>query len=316
MSVIEVEGLRRSYGAFEALRGVSFTVEAGEIVGLLGPNGAGKSTTMKVLTGYIAPSAGTARIRGHDVLQDPLAVRAELGYLPEAAPLYSEMRVRAYLDFVARIRGLGPSERARAIERVAGECGIADRLQQPIGTLSRGYRQRVGLAQALVHEPSILILDEPTTGLDPNQIIEIRQLIRRVGATRTVILSTHILPEVQVTCDRVLIIHEGRLVADERTERMVAGRGARRVTVGLGAGKVRADEAELRRSLRAIEGVLEVRTCAPVDTAHRFELRCEADVRASVSAWAARQGHVLLELTTARSSLEDVFRRLTTPGDA
>ena len=316
MPVIEVDGLRRSYGDFEALRGVSFSVRAGEIVGLLGPNGAGKSTCMKVLTGFLAPTGGAARICGHDVLTEPLAVRSKLGYLPEGAPLYSDMRVRPYLDFVGRVRGLGQAERARAIERVADQCGIAQRLSQRIGTLSRGYRQRVGLAQALLHEPPILILDEPTTGLDPNQIVEIRTLIREVGATRTVILSTHILPEVQVTCDRVLIIHEGALIADERTERMVQGDRVQRLVVGLGPGKVHADADALSAQLAALPGVLEVRPAAPADTAYRFQLRAEGDVRATVSRWAATHGHVLLELATARSSLEEVFRRLTTPGDA
>lgn len=316
MPVIEVDALRRSYGSFEALRGVSFAVEKGEIVGLLGPNGAGKSTTMKVLTGYLAPTGGSARICGHDVLAAPLAVRACLGYLPEGAPLYGEMQVRDYLAFVGEVRGLAPSTCARAIERVAEQCGLRERLSQRIGTLSRGYRQRVGLAQALVHSPPILILDEPTTGLDPNQIVEIRSLIREVGATRTVILSTHILSEVQVTCDRVLVIHEGRLVADERTERMVAGNDGRRLVVGLGQGKVRATAAQLATELSELPGVLEVHPTAPADTAHRFQLQTDGDARAEVSAWAARRGHVLLELATSRSSLEEAFRRLTTPGDA
>jgi ABC-2 type transport system ATP-binding protein len=199
---------------------------------------------MKILTGFLAPTGGTATVCGFDVLTQPIEVQRRLGYLPESSPVYAEMDVRGYLEFIGRVRGLGASELARAIERTAEECGITDRLRQRIGTLSRGYRQRVGLAQALLHAPQLLILDEPTNGLDPNQIVEIRNLIRRVGETRTVVLSTHILPEVQVTCSRVLIIHQGRLVADGATEEVIASTQGLVVTVGLAVGKVQVTEAE------------------------------------------------------------------------
>jgi ABC-2 type transport system ATP-binding protein len=311
MAVVEVEDLRRSYGSFEALKGVTFRIEAGEIVGLLGPNGAGKSTTMKILTGFLAPTGGTARVCGHDVLLEPIEVKKQLGYLPENAPLYAEMTVRAYLDFVGRVRGLGAAELARAIERSSEECGITDRLAQQIGTLSRGYRQRVGLAQALLHGPKLLILDEPTNGLDPNQIVEIRNLIRRVGETRTVVLSTHILSEVQVTCDRVLIIHQGRLVADGATEAVTSASHGHSVTLGLAHGKVRLAAEEVVKQLLSVPGVRGAQAAAPGEDAVRFVIQADRDVREDVFRWAVAGGHVLIELHSERTNLEEVFRRLT-----
>jgi ABC-2 type transport system ATP-binding protein len=296
---------------------VSFRIRAGQIVGLLGPNGAGKSTTMKILTGWLAPTGGTARVCGVDVLDDPLEARRHLGYLPESAPVYGEMKVRAYLEFVARVRGLGDAERARGIERVAHECGLEARMDQRIGTLSKGFRQRVGLAQALVHEPRLLILDEPTNGLDPNQIREIRDLVRSIGRTRTVVLSTHILREVEATCDRVLLIHQGTLVADEATTAVVAAGGAgHRVTVGLGRSKVKTVDAELHASLSLVAGVRHVDRAAPLDEAHRFVVHADGDVREAIFRWAVDAGHVIVELSSVRSDLEDVFARLTHEGAA
>ena len=309
--VVEVDQLCRSYGSFEALKGVTFQIHGGEIVGLLGPNGAGKSTTMKIITGYLAPTSGSARVCGLEVLADPLDVRRHIGYLPEQAPVYRDMAVRPYLDFVGRIRGLGAAERARAIDRVVQDCGLTDRLKQRISTLSRGYRQRVGLAQALLHQPELLILDEPTNGLDPNQIVEIRSLIRKLGETRTVMLSTHILSEVQASCDRVIIIHQGRLVADGSTESVMAQTAGHQLTVGLASGKVRSKESELVRELEAIDGVRQVRAAAPIDEAARFTIYADQDLRSEVFRWAVAGGHVLVELSMERTNLEDVFRRLT-----
>jgi ABC-2 type transport system ATP-binding protein len=311
MAVVEVEELRRTYGAFEALKGVSFRIEAGEIVGLLGPNGAGKSTTMKILTGYLAPTAGRAAVCGLDVLEDPIEVKRSIGYLPESAPIYGEMTVRAYLTFVGRVFHLGAAELARAIEKSAEECGITDRLGQRIGTLSRGYRQRVGIAQALLHAPLLLILDEPTNGLDPNQIIEIRGLIRKIGQTRTVILSTHILSEVQVTCDRVLIVHQGRLVADGPTAEVMGANAGQQVFVSLADGKVRVPEDQLVTQLCTIPGVARAQLANPGADRARFVLQCERDVREDVFRWAVAGGHVLVELSSQQSNLEEVFRRLT-----
>lgn len=312
MSVVEARELRRNYGAIEALRGVSFTIEPGEIVGLLGPNGAGKSTTMKILTGWIAPTGGTARVCGVDVLADPIAVRRQIGYLPENAPVDAEMTVRGYLDFIARVRSLGAAERARGIDAVADEVGIRDRLGQRIGTLSKGFRQRVGLAQALIHRPKFLILDEPTSGLDPNQIAEVRALVRRIGETRTVVLSTHILSEVTATCGRVLIIHQGRLVADGPVEQVVARTQGHVITVGLAASTLVVPEAQVVAELGALAGVQRADPTAPGEgEARRVVLHADTDVRAAVFGWAASRGHVLVELTAERSNLEDVFRRLT-----
>ena len=314
MAVVEVRDLRRTYGRFEALKGISFEIEPGEIVGLLGPNGAGKSTTMKILTGYLAPTSGSATVCGHDVLLDPTAVRAELGYLPESSPVYREMDVRGFLQFIGRVRGLGLSERARAIDKVSGQCGIASILTQRIDALSRGLRQRVGLAQALLNSPRLLILDEPTSGLDPNQIVEIRKVIREVGRTRTVILSTHILSEVQVTCDRIIIIHQGRIVADDSTEAITARGMGRVIRVGLGEGKVKTTKDALLGELASLAGVRKVISTPPVEEAFRFEIHATDDVRASLFEWARQRGHILVELSTERSNLEDIFRRLTEGG--
>ena len=212
--MIEVKSLSKAYGELTALQDVSFQIERGEIVGFLGPNGAGKSTTMKILTGYLPQSAGTVTVDGQDVNADSLAVRTRIGYLPESTPLYTEMLVYDYLAYVGQVRAIPKDDLEGRILETSRLCGLEDRLGQEIGTLSKGYRQRVGLAQALIHQPDILILDEPTSGLDPNQIVEIRNLIKDLGEDRTIILSTHNLPEVMATCNRMLIVHNGTLVAD------------------------------------------------------------------------------------------------------
>ena len=311
MRVVSVDRLGRDYGAFTALNDVSFCIESGEIVGLLGPNGAGKSTTMKILTGYLAPTRGQVRVCGRDVLEEPIQVRSKLGNLPESAPIYQEMRVDSYLQFIGQARGLGAAERARAVDRMLDECGLSDRVNQRISTLSKGYRQRVGLAQALIHEPTLLVLDEPTSGLDPNQKREMRAIIRRVGETRTVLLSTHILPEVELTCDRVLIINQGEVVADGATETILARGAETRLIVGLAEGKVVSSQEELQEQLGAIAGVTDVALAAPVDEAVRLVVRASKDVREEVFRWAVTRGHVLVELASDKRNLEDVFERLT-----
>jgi len=313
MSAIEVTDLHKSYGSHVALRGISFTVSEGEVVGFLGPNGAGKSTAMKIITGYLSPSSGVARVMGHETLVDPIEARRSIGYLPENAPIYPDMRVRDYLDYIGRVRGLGTAERTRAIERVAEQCGIPDRLGQRVGALSKGYRQRVGLAQAMLHEPPILILDEPTTGLDPNQIVEIRNLIRDIGRKRTVILSTHILSEVQATCDRVVIINKGTLVADGTTDAVTARtRGGQLLQLLLTPGSVDPGAEAVLRAVQEIDGVASVRvvTAAGPDQ-YAFEVLADADVRRAVFRMAVQQGLELLELAPERTNLEEVFRRLT-----
>ncbi len=313
MPAIAVQDLHKSYGSHVALRGIDFKVDHGEVVGFLGPNGAGKTTTMRILTGFMAPSAGTTTIEGHDVVASPLKARQKIGYLPENAPIYADMTVHSYLEYIGQIRGLGSAERARAIERVAVKCGVAGRMSQKVGALSKGYRQRVGLAQALLHDPSILILDEPTTGLDPNQIVDIRNLIREIGRRKTVLLSTHILSEVQATCDRVLIINQGRIVADGRTDVVTAKeQGGLLIQVTFEPGDVNPDKRGLTVSLSQVEGVQEVKR---IEGEHldqlAYEILASRDIRADLFRFATRQGLVIVELTRAQSNLEEVFRRLT-----
>jgi ABC-2 type transport system ATP-binding protein len=311
--MIDVKGLRKDYGRLTALGGVTFQISAGEIVGFLGPNGAGKTTTMKILTGFISPSGGSATVAGFDVVSQSLDVRRRIGYLPENAPIYGEMRVIDYLDFVGRVRAMPEAERVRAIERVAAECDIQDRLYQTVGTLSKGYRQRVGLAQALLHAPPILILDEPTSGLDPNQILAIRNLIRRIGTSRTVILSTHILQEVQATCDRVLILNQGRVVADAPTEQIgTQEAGGTMARVAYAPGTVRLEAKVLKAAIEGIAGVQRVEAQAtPEEGVHSFEVLATRDIRGDLFQLAVDRGLKMLELHRESSSLEEVFRRLT-----
>ncbi len=312
-AVIDVQGLSRAYGAYRALHDLSFQIARGEVVGFLGPNGAGKTTTMKILTGYLAPSEGSARVCGHDVVADSLEVRKRIGYLPESAPVYTDMRVQDYLDFVARVRGLSAGERAHAVARVLEACDITDRARQPIGELSKGYRQRVGLAQALVHQPDVLILDEPTSGLDPNQVQAIRNLVRRVGERHTVLLSTHVLSEVQATCDRVLVLKQGRLVADAPVERVKESvQGGVLVKVSFVPGAVKLTREALQTRIAAIGGVTRVTPQEGTEAGElSYELLADADVRGEIFDLAVREGQRLLTLTRESSSLEEVFRRLT-----
>jgi ABC-2 type transport system ATP-binding protein len=300
--VIEVKDLRKLYGSFEALRGVSFSVAAGEVVGFLGPNGAGKTTTMKILTGFLRQSSGRAVVGGCDVLEDPLGARRRVGYLPESAPLYQDMQPREYLAFMADVRAIPRGERARRVGEVAERCGIEDVLAVPIGELSKGYRQRVGLAQALLHRPDILILDEPTSGLDPNQIVGIRALLREIGREKTVILSTHILREVEVTCGRVLIVSGGRIVADAAPGELE--RGDSLVVAARGAG-----EDVVRAALAAALHVVAVERLE----AGRWRLKTDgaADAGAEVFQAARDKGFVLSEIRPENATLEDVFHELT-----
>jgi len=309
--MIEVRDLTKSYDDFKALKGISFTVERGEIVGFLGPNGAGKTTTMKILTSYMPQTSGTVTVNGHDINDAPLAARALMGYLPEANPLYTDMLVHDYLRHVATVRGV-PKDKLKARIRDAAEmCGLAGRIGQRIGTLSKGYRQRVGLAAALIHDPDILILDEPTSGLDPNQIVEIRNLIKKLGENRTIILSTHNLPEVMATCTRMLIIHNGQLVADGSAAELERRESeSQRLRVVLTAGSA----AGAGDALTALAGVREVhaRTSAEPDTvAFEVVAHKDADVRAAVYRLAVDKGWDLLGLERETLDLEGLFRKLT-----
>jgi len=225
--MIEVAELTKYFGPVPAIRGVSFNIDPGEIVGFLGPNGAGKSTTMRILTGFLPATSGTARVAGHEVHAEPLAVKRRVGYLPEHVPLYEAMLVGGFLLFIAEVKGVAKRERMAEVERVCERCGLTHMLSRPIGHLSKGYRQRVGLAQALVGNPEVLILDEPTIGLDPGQIVEIRDMIQALKGDHTVMLSTHILPEVQMVCDRVIMINQGRVVAEDTVQNLTAGGSGR-----------------------------------------------------------------------------------------
>ncbi len=301
MGAVQVDGITKDYPGVRALDGVSFGVERGEIVGLLGPNGAGKTTLLKILTGALAPTAGRASLDGFDVVTDSLEVRRRLGYLPENAPVYPEMTPREYLAFMAAVRRVsGTTDRDRAIER----CGIGDVLDRPIGQLSKGYRQRVGLAQAILHWPPILLLDEPTSGLDPQQIAEIRALILELGRQRTVILSSHILAEVEATCDRVVIIEGGHIraggTAAELAARLEHGSRLRVVVEGAPADQV-------AEALTALDGV---DTAEPTADGALL-LTTRRDVRADVFGRIVDRGWTLLELRADRLSLESVYLTLT-----
>ena len=301
--MIEVENLTKYYGNLAAIRDLNFRVEQGEILGFLGPNGAGKTTTMRILSGYMPPSAGTARVAGFDVFADSLEVRRRIGYMPETVPLYPEMSVYSYLDFMARLRGV--SDRKAQVEAAMEDCHVTDKAGTIIGKLSKGYRQRVGLAQALVHDPEVLILDEPTIGLDPKQIIEVRELIKELGHERTIILSTHILSEAQQTCDRVLIINEGEIVA-EGTSRQLTDRLARGTLLHV---QVAQPGQEVIEALRRVPGVDDVE---PEDGGI-YGVTCAQgqDCRATLAATVVNGGWGLLELRSIEMSLEDIFLKLT-----
>jgi ABC-2 type transport system ATP-binding protein len=308
--MIEVESLTKRYGRATAVEGVSFRVQKGEILGFLGPNGAGKTTTMRILACYLPPTEGRARVAGHDVFEEPLQVKRRVGYMPETPPLYIDMEVGTFLDFVAKIKGVGPKDRRSRIAESMDKCRIADVRDKLIGKLSKGYRQRVGLAQAILHNPEVLILDEPTAGLDPRQIIETRELIKGLGGDHTIILSTHILPEVEMTCGRVVIIDKGRVVAEDTPAALthrLKGAGVLRVETG-----GRADG--LEEALRSVPGVARVRAAAAPLGHQVFEVEAEAgrDVRAELARAVVQRGADLLGLSQVGMSLEDIFIHLTT----
>jgi ABC-2 type transport system ATP-binding protein len=309
--MIEVEQLSKSYGPIKAIEDVSFVVEKGEILGFLGPNGAGKSTTMRILTCFMPPSRGTARIAGFDIFKESLQVRRRVGYVPENAPLYTDMPVVSFLKFVGEIKGLSRRERLRQIGQVMDDCGIKDVQQRYIGKLSKGYRQRVALAQALLGNPEVLILDEPTIGLDPRQIIDIRQLIKGLAGQKTVILSSHILPEVSMTCQRVVIINHGRLVAVDTPENLTTKlQTTSRLLV-----RVEGPAADVVRALGAVSGVQTVKEEGVVATkvvTCVVESKKDHDVRKDVAATVVRQHWGLLELRPVDLTLEEVFVRLVT----
>ena len=307
--MIDVEHLSKNYGATRAVQDLSFRVKKGEVIGFLGPNGAGKSTTMRMLTCYISPDAGTARIAGFDITARPLEVKKRIGYLPENNPLYRDMGVIDYLKFIAALRGIAGGRLRERIRHVVDICGLSSMAAKDVGELSKGYRQRLGLAQALIHDPDVLILDEPTIGLDPHQIIEIRHLIKNIGREKTIILSSHILPEVAATCDRVLILNRGSIVGSGTPEELSAlSSGGQTITTA-----IRGPRDRVEAALAAIDAVIEVRHLGEDAGLQRFELLSrEADaVSERIFFAVAAGGWSLTELYRKSINLEDVFLDLT-----
>jgi ABC-2 type transport system ATP-binding protein len=304
MAAIAIENLSKAYGRIRALSGVSFRIEPGEVIGLLGPNGAGKTTLMKILTGYLEPDDGEVEVHGVDVVADPLAAQRRIGYLPESAPLYAEMLVQEYLEMMAAMRGVPADRRTARMREVIRACGLGDRVVQPIATLSKGYRQRVGLAQAIIHEPDILILDEPTTGLDPAQIVEIRELIKRLAKKSTVLLSTHILSEVEATCERVLVIMQGELRADAKLAEL---RSANSAVVAIDT-----NASGVSELLAKIEGVTTVERAGDAQgfTRWRVTSSASADVCPALFDALRTTTWKIGELRPEPKTLERVFRDL------
>lgn len=306
--MIEVDQLSKHYGDVTAVDAVSFRAERGQILGFLGPNGAGKTTTMRILTCYLPPTSGTASIDGYDVNEASMEVRRRIGYLPESPPVYMDMTVNSYLEFVARIKGVPTAQMRGRIDETMEKTGVAHVRGAVIGHLSKGYRQRVGLAQALVHNPSVLILDEPTVGLDPKQIIEIREVIKSLRGDHTIVLSTHILPEVSMTCDKVVIINQGRIVGEGSPESLTAQLQESDVLHAQVRGPVEA----VGQTLRAIDGVLEVEhEAGDSDDGWRIVSAPGHDVREAVGRAVIDGGFSLRELRSDDMTLEDIYLRLT-----
>jgi ABC-2 type transport system ATP-binding protein len=307
--MIEISGLTRYYGELCALDHISLTIERGKILGLLGPNGAGKTTAMRILTGFLEPTEGTVTVKGHSIDGEMLEIKKLIGYLPESAPVYQDMLVYDYLQYVADIREMPGESRDARIREIAGICGLGEVMHRSIHELSKGYKQRVGLAHAMMSDPEILILDEPTTGLDPNQIVEIRDIIKKIGREKTVILSTHILSEVEATCDRVVIINRGRIVADGSTEEL-----KRSTTEDYSINLIvkGAPEDEAKSLLEGLPGVTSVDASGENGNIRlRLSCRTDADLREQVYSKIKTKDWALLELTRESKSLESIFSELT-----
>ncbi|HQD18153.1 MAG TPA: ATP-binding cassette domain-containing protein [Bacillota bacterium] len=308
--MITVNHLTKMYGNRCAISNLSFEVDKGEILGFLGPNGAGKSTTMRILTGYIAPTSGTAEIAGYDILDEPYEARRRIGYLPETPPLYNDMTVKAYLEFVGDLKGLAPSSMRAHIDAVVEKTGLEDVYHRLIGNISKGYKQRVGLAQALLGDPPVLILDEPTVGLDPNQIVEIRELIKGLAGDHTIILSSHILPEVSMVCSRVAIINRGRLIAvgtpSSLSHRMKGGSSLEL--------RIRGPQNEVAQILRQVDGVMHVEARESDETSTLLAVKTSSgnDCRERIFFAMADAGYPILEMRPVDVTLEEVFMQLTT----
>ncbi len=323
--MIKVEGLTKRYARNVAVDHISFQVEKGQIVGFLGPNGAGKTTTMRILTCFMPPTDGTAEVAGFDVLENPMEVKKRIGYLPESPPVYPDMEVLEYLDFVARIKGLPKAGMASRIDEVMQKCAVTEVRKKEIGKLSKGYRQRVGLAQAILHNPDVLVLDEPTSGLDPHQILETRELIKGLSGSHTIILSTHILPEVEAMCERVIIIAKGRLVATDTVENLTRRlHGAQMVAVEVGPRDSATDAqvflSTVQRKLEQVPGVSQVLHKGSKDGRERFSVESlqSQEIRPELARAVIESGWNLNELHSAGMSLEEIFLQLTSdhkPGE-
>jgi ABC-2 type transport system ATP-binding protein len=312
--MIKVEGLTKRYARTLAVDNVSFEVGKGQIVGFLGPNGAGKTTTMRVLTCFLPPSEGRAEVAGYDVSKEPMEVKRRIGYLPETPPLYPEMEVEEYLHFVGRLKGVPKADLARRVAEVSERCNVADVRKKLISKLSKGYRQRVGLAQAIIHNPDVLILDEPTAGLDPKQIIETRQLIKSLAGDHTIILSTHILPEVEQTCQQVIIINKGKVVATDSVTNLTHRlRGAEAVALEVSSGNGALAEATVQQRLEQVPGVSRVLFKESRDSRLRFEVESlqGRHIRPELARAVVEAGWNLHELHSVAFSLEEIFLQLT-----
>ncbi len=307
--MIEVKNLTRYYGEKRAIHNVTFNVQKGEVLGLLGPNAAGKTTTMRILTCYMPPSSGEAKVAGYDIWSDAMEVKKRIGYLPENPPLYFDFRVGEYLEFVSKIKGVPSNKRKTAISNTIEKSGLKNVGNQVIGSLSKGYKQRVGLAQALLTEPDVLILDEPTVGLDPRQIIEIRELIKGLGGEHTVVLSTHILPEVEMTCGRVVIINQGQVVAEDTPSNLTHRlKGSERTILEL-----QGDESTARSIITGFPDVLNVQSKSTANNSHlRFVVETRSDIRSDLAKALVEKGISLFELHAEAYSLEEIFLHLTT----
>ncbi len=305
--MVRIKELTRYYGQTCAVNNLNFEIPKGQILGLLGPNGAGKTTTLRILTGYLQPTSGTIYVNGVDVRENPLEVKKHIGYLPESSPIYPDMIVFDYLLFIAEMRGIEKSERIERIKELAKICSLTDVMHKTVMNLSKGYKQRVGLALALMSDPDILVLDEPTSGLDPNQIVEIRSIIKEIGKTKTIIFSTHILSEAEATCDRVVIINNGKVAADGTTDMIKNTRdGSQTVSLVLGS----SDRKNVEKMLKEIDGITEY-SMEENNGNLEISISCSKDIRAELYSRIKTTDWILLELKQEKKSLEHIFRELT-----
>ena len=311
--MIRIDSLSKEFGAIKAVRSISFSLNDGEIVGFLGANGAGKSTTLKMMTGYLTPTAGNVYVDDQNIIDNSLDIQKQIGYLPELNPLYAEMKVHEYLKFHAEIRHIIGEEFNKALKRVVGECGLKGVVHRTVGNCSKGYKQRIGLAAAMIHDPKILILDEPVSGLDPNQIVEIRELIKKLGKEKLVLMSSHILQEIQATVDRIIIIHEGKIVADGTSEELISdSKGMTQLHLEI-SGSEENDIQDMKAVIPSIT-VNSIKKDGPLVQVI-LEYQNTVDPRKDVFEYAVEKGWIITEMSASKRNLEDIFRHLTTQGD-